>query len=90
MIKYRPHRGGLTESMNACRTYESIAEMLKAIAHENYGSFNTSDISISESMGEDSRIGWKSWRYVCTRRYGERFYAIPQCIGICDLGEVGE
>ena len=87
MIKYRPNRGNLQESMNAFRTYETIADMLNAVAHENFGYFKPEDISISESFGEDDRIGWKSWRYVRTKRYGKEKYEIPQCIGMCDLGE---
>lgn len=90
MIKYRPNRGDLRESMNAFRTYETIEDMLKMVAHENFGDFNPEDISISESYGEDYRIGWKSWRYVCTKRYGKEKYEIPQCIGMCDLGEADD
>lgn len=89
MIKYRPHRGGLDEAMKEYKEFYDIAEMLKYIEQTHKGRFTTDNIVIDESHGEDSRIGWKSSRYVCTTRYGNEKYSVPQCIGMCDLGELG-
>lgn len=89
MIKYRPHRGGLDEAMKEYKEFTDIAEMLKYIEQTHEGKLTTHNIVIDESHGEDSRIGWKSSRYVCTTRYGNEKYSVPQCIGMCDLGELG-
>lgn len=89
MIKYRPHRGGLDESMELSRNFEDIADMLNYIEKESDGAVKASDIVIKDSCGADDRIGWKSSRYVCTIQYGDEKYPIPQCIGTCDLGEKG-
>lgn len=89
MIKYRPHRGGLDESMAEMKTFINIANLLRHIEKETEGAVSTGDIIISESYGKDERIYWNSWRYVLTKRYGEEKYNIPQCIGMCDLGELG-
>lgn len=89
MIKYRPHRGGLNESMKEMKTFRNIANMLKHIEKETRGCVSMRDIVISNSYGEDKRIGWTSWRYVCTTKYADEEYDIPQCIGMCDLGELG-
>lgn len=88
MIKYRPHRGGLYESMKECKEFADVANMLKYIANNSDGAINESDIVIGESQGSDERIGWKSWRYVCTVRFRGSQYDTPQCIGMCDLGEI--
>ena len=89
MIKYRPHRGGLDEAMKEYKEFFDIAEMLKYIEQVHDGMLTTYDIVIGESLGEDFRIGWKSTRYVCTTKYGNEKYSVPQCIGMCDLGELG-
>ncbi len=96
MIKYRPQRGTLEESVSLCKEFVDVADMLKYIANEAAGPdkehcFSPEDIVIGESHGEDKRIGWKSWRYVYTARYLDKNYtsrheSMP-CIGICDFGE---
>ena len=88
MIKYRPHRGGLIESMAECKEFSRIDEMLNFIEANSDGFLKAKDIVISESHGEDEIIGWLSWRYVCTVRFANEKYDIPQCIGMCDLGEI--
>ena len=89
MIRYRPHIGSLSDSMREAKTFVNISDMLKHIEMYWLGYVDMRDIVISESYGEDRRIGWKSWRYVCTKRYGNEIYENPQCIGMCDLGERG-
>lgn len=87
MIKYRPHKGSLADAMAEYREFDSIAKMLKHIESQLNGYVSTSDIVIGEAHGKDERVGWNSWRYVCTVRFGDERYLIPQCIGTCDLGE---
>ena len=89
MIKYRPHKGGLDESMHELQNFTDISDMLWFIERYTQGAVGVDDIVISESYGNDDRIGWKSWRYVCTVMYGNKKYDTPQCIGMCDLGELG-
>ena len=96
MIKYRPQRGTLEESVSLCKEFVDVADMLKYITEEAKGPdgkpfYKINDIVIGESHGEDKRIGWKSWRYVCTVHYGKEDYTktreLMPCIGICDFGE---
>ena len=87
-IKYRPHRNSLDNAMKEMKTFRDIADMLRYIEKETRGCVSVSDIVISQSYGEDERIGWTSWRYVLTTRYGNDRYDTPQVIGMCDLGEV--
>lgn len=88
MIKYRPHKGGLHESMKQAKEFDDIADMLNYIEKQWEGYIDKSDIVIGESHGRDDRIGWNSWRYVCSVRCGNEKYPVPQCIGMCDLGEL--
>lgn len=88
MIKYRPHRGSLDKAMEEMMTFEDIADMLHYIAEEHNHHFAPEDIVISESYGIDERIGWNSWRYVCTRFYRGEDLDNPHCIGMCDFGEL--
>lgn len=88
MIKYRPQRGGLQEAMEQSKEFTDIADMLNYIAECSNGLIKAKNIVISYSNGEDDRIGWKSWRYVCVTEFGSEHYNIPQCIGMCDLGEI--
>ena len=61
-IKYRPHRGGLEESMALQKEFQSIEEMFKYIENESYSSvlgihlYKAEDLSIGESLGKDGRI----------------------------------
>lgn len=87
MIKYRPQRGSLHESMNELVNFFNIADMLRYIETKSDGMIKAENIIIKESNGEDERINWKSWRSVCVTRYGGENYDTPQCIGMCDLGE---
>lgn len=89
MIKYRPHRGGLSDSMKEQHNFKNIRTMLEYIEKNWNGLIETGDIVIGASLGTDNRTGWKSTRYVCTIRCGEDHYKTPQCIGMCDLGEKG-
>lgn len=83
MIKYRPHRGGLAESMELYKEFDTVDQMFEHIVSQWHGFIDKDDLSYSEPMGNDDRIGWKEWRYVLTKRCGDDCYDIPQCIGMC-------
>lgn len=88
MVKYRPHRGSLSDAMSVSKEFDTVDQMLKYIVAEwNRGidAFDISDLSITEDYGKDKRIDWKENRYVCTRRICEDKYDIPQCIGMCSI-----
>lgn len=85
MIKFRPHRGGLAESMSEMKIFNLKEEMLNAIVTNWNGFISYEDLSISEDYGKDIRIDWKETRYVCTKRMGNKLYNIPQCIGMCSI-----
>ena len=101
MIKYRPHRGSLDKALEEYQEFTDIADMLKYISKQWDGYLDIKDIVIGQSYGEDDRIGWKSWRHVCITKIkicyeydGSKYsdykhYDTPQCIGMCDLGELG-
>lgn len=92
MVIYRPHRGGLAESMDEAVQFEDFNSMKEYIVKRNceiWGKpmFSVDDIVIDEEISPDDRIGWEDVRYVCVKRYGnENFikkYGCPQCIGYC-------
>lgn len=96
-ILYRDHRGSLMEAMETIREYRTVDEMKARIA-ENYNkryrkvgfsgeAFSAEDISISDNLGADDRIGWMNTHYVCVRRPGDKDFVAelgtPQAIGFC-------
>lgn len=88
MIKYRPNRGTLRDSMEEEKEFASIDEMFEHIilCWNNHGTLFTKDnLSISNNIGKDHRIEWKETRYICTNRMGNEIYQTPQCIGMCSL-----
>lgn len=88
MIKYRPHKGSLSESINEEREFDTVDQMYDFILSDwNTGHkfFDRGDLSISKDFGRDKRINWKECRYVCTKRIGKDKYDIPQCIGYCSI-----
>ena len=93
MIKYRPHRGSLEDAMAESMNFNYVADMLWYIERESQGAIKVGDITISQSYGEDERIGWKSWRYIKTVKMCGRDYSNGNhsgiVIGMCDLGELG-
>lgn len=88
MVKYRPHRGSLSDAMKEEKQFESIEEMFKYI-QEDWNNelevFTISDLSLSEDKGKDERINWRETRHICVRRMGEEVYNTPQCIGMCSI-----
>lgn len=89
MIKYRPHKSSLSESMKNMKTFHNLDEMYNYIITDwsttNTKLFNKEDLSIGENLGPDDRNEWKETRYVCVKRIGNKTYEQPQCIGICSI-----
>ena len=92
MIKYRPHRSGLEESLKEARTFDNFEQMKEFIMNDwnnsGFGNlFNIDDIVIGDILGDDDRIGWKNVRHVCVKRIGDadymKAYGTPQCIAWC-------
>lgn len=90
MIIYRPHRGGLAESMAEALEFENIGDM-EAYIVKMYGTiegrkpFNETDIVLTECPLDDPRTGWRDTRRVCINRYFNfdfaAHYGKAQCIG---------
>lgn len=89
MIKYRPHKGHLDESMELAKTFDTLDQMYDYIVQDwnaiENNLFDKSDLSVSNESYKDDRIDWKETRYVCTRRIGDEIYDTPQCIGMCSI-----
>lgn len=88
MIIARLHRGGLAESMETAKTFETLDEMKEWFSEQHNKAFSPDDVVVEEDVRYDERIGWNT-QYVCTKRYcNENYinkYGSPQCIGMCDL-----
>lgn len=88
MVIYRPHRGGLEESMPEAREFYTAEEMLDWIVAEHTDlergpAFSLDDLVIGTESRDDFRIGWHDTRYVCTKRYHGEVYDPPAPIGFC-------
>ena len=88
MVIYRPHRGGLSESMKDHKIFDDFAMMRSYIASEMNsvcGSeiLSPEDVVISTEYFKDSRIGWNDCRHVCIKRLGNEVFKYPACIGFC-------
>ena len=75
--------------MKEVKEFNTIDEMYDYILSVwNSGrlpTFQKEDLSVSEDSFIDERIDWKECRYVCTKRFGENVYNVPQCIGYCSI-----
>lgn len=90
IIRFRPHRGLLADSMREAVLFRDEEEMFKYICDvwnnsERRIMFRPEDLSIGENLGKDSRINWTETRYVCTKRMGDTVFDTPQCIGMCSF-----
>ena len=88
MYIYRPHRGTLPEAMEHAAIYEDYDLMVAAIVKDSAyltgePLFSAADVSLSEIIGPDDRIGWQDCRRVLVSRFAEAVYSTPQCIGFC-------
>lgn len=100
-ILYRDHRGTLDEAMKTMREYRTVDELKVGLAatynklHHDLGyrgdAFAAEDVSISDDLGPDDRIGWPNTHYVCIRRMGDDDFVArfgsPQAIGFCAFFE---
>jgi hypothetical protein len=90
MIKYRPYRGAISDSLAEQKEFKSIDEMYDYITNQwnsaGYGvMFFKDNLNVSENYGKDERIDWKETRYVCTDLMGDKSYDVQQCIGMCSI-----
>lgn len=100
-ILYRDHRGTLDEAMKTMREYRTVDELKVGLAaaynklHRDLGyrgdAFSVEDVSVSDDLGPDDRIGWPNTHYVCIRRMGDDDFVArfgsPQAIGFCAFFE---
>ena len=88
MIKYRPQKSTLEESLNRAREFDTLDEMYDYIVSEwseQSELFSKEDLCVSDSSEKDSRTDWRETRYVCLKRMGNQVYTTPQCIGMCSI-----
>ena len=90
MIIYRPHRGGLAESLAEAQTFNTVEEMKQYIVKHWVTAFDVAPFSIDDLVIDfdkpgvnDARCGWKDARHICTKRMFDKIYEVPQCIGMC-------
>lgn len=93
MIKFRPHRGGLAESLAETKVFNTIEEMEDYIrSNDKLGvidyfskhrnslmpeDIRDKEISIDKEVHFDKRCNWYTQHVLC---YGN-------CIGMCDLSD---
>jgi hypothetical protein len=71
-VLYRPHRGGLAESMAESRVFDTVKEMEEFIVKQmkevpGCEDFTVDDIFYRGPIGDDDRIGWKNVMYIMVR-----------------------
>ena len=86
VIKYRPHKGSLADSMDLAKRFFSVEDM-KSYIVENWNDFiKPEDIVIDEEVTYDDRTKWNT-QYVCVKKLGKEKYDTPQCIGMCEINK---
>lgn len=90
MIIYRPHRGSFVAAMAEAVEFENTSEMLAYIVSSEMESspfgvapFAADDLVVTGEPISDPRNGWEDTLCVCTRRYYNNMYPVPQAIGFC-------
>ena len=87
VIKYRPHKGSLADSMDLAKRFFSIEDMKSYIVENWNDLIKPEDIVIDEKVVYyDDRTKWNT-QYVCVKKLGKEKYETPQCIGMCDIKE---
>ena len=83
---YRPHRGGLVESMAECAVFVN-EDAIKDHVIETYSHYgvclNREDVIIDPRSIDDERTSWGATRYVCVTHLDGPPFEIPQCVGMC-------
>lgn len=89
MVIFRPHRGGLDESLRDAVMFDNTDTMKRHIVRQwndvlGFELFGIDDIVLNEDKPgvNDERCRWIDTRYVCVRRMGDEVYDCPQCIGM--------
>lgn len=84
-MKYREHRGSLSDSMKTLKEFKSLEELHRHIQSVWGMDIKVEDISFNYSC-YDKRINWNTY-YVCLKtEYSEH----PHCIGMSDGILTGE
>jgi hypothetical protein len=86
-IIFRPHRLTLREEMIEVQQFNNFEEMKQEIANslnKYHVWFTTDDIVIDQASAiNDEQIGWFDQTRVCIKRWGEKIFSTPLCIGMC-------
>lgn len=84
MVKYRPHKSTLDESMKYLKLFKTQEEMIQWITNDWKLSFvnhvESEEFTVTidgKDYGKDERIGWEHWHYVLLNN---------AIVGMCDLG----
>lgn len=88
MIKYRPQKSTLNESLAAAIEFDALDEMYAYIVTELGEDgllFSKDDICIENYTLKDKRCDWKENRSVCVKRMGSQTFETPRCIGFCSI-----
>lgn len=88
MIKYRPQKSTLKESLAAAMEFDALDEMYAYIVTELGEDgllFSKNDICIENHTLEDNRCDWKESRSICVNRMGGQTFEPPRCIGFCSI-----
>lgn len=77
----------LDEAMEKAKIFDSVEDMKKYLVydaqiHRQY-MYHDGDIVIDDESIDDNRVGWKDVHYVCVKRFYDKIYDVPQCIGYC-------
>ena len=86
-IIYRPERLSLDASMVEAEEFRNVEEMKKSIvesSNKDHDWFTADDIIIDfDSTEINEKIGWFDQMRVCVKRWGEKIFPTPLCIGVC-------
>ena len=86
VIKYRPHKGSLADSMDLAKRFFSVEDMKSYIVKDWNDIIKPKDIVIDEDVIYDDRTKWNT-QYVCVKKLGKEKYETPQCIGMCEINK---
>lgn len=60
-MKFRPHRGGLDESMAETKEFSTMTELK---VHLSLKGWNSNEL-VFTYIGHDERVGWDAWYVSC-------------------------
>ncbi len=86
-IIFRPERLSLDASMVEAKEFRNVDEMKENIVkslNKYHDWFTTDDIVISFDSTEcNEEICWFDQMRVCIKRWGEKIFSTPLCVGMC-------